>query len=651
MMDANKLAEEISALNGRWSAATEQERAAHVGRLLELSQREDAGEVLARSAAVVNGTRLPSSAKSPSVSIIVAARNYGRFLSDCLSSCVNQSVPAVEVIYSDDASTDDSIAVAKSISGVKVIACPRQGGAVAARNRGARASKGDVLIFVDGDDQLPPDYVAQKLFALKPEHSFAYGGIQNFGQRTGLQRAKDWPGYAGLLENNFCESASAIWRHVFEEVGGWQETPENTLWDWHLWLRAARIAAPVKSNSTLLYRVHGQSNSQTTGFARPGGDLPAILDRLRLQFKPGGRKWKPAEKKPLRVGFVFPGVHMGGATQWLASLLEHGSAGGEIAWSGIALSRQDKQDDTRIAALAKKTIIAAGPDLRHPAVLNLASPAAAVQFVAAESDVLVCWCREPLEDLLGDFAGPVVLLSHGSCPWTEELIRGQQDLATHFAAVSKAASAVFTGGVDVTVLHNGAEPERCKPKRPRAMVRKAWGLKPKEIAIAHIGRFSWDKNPLAVANAAAVLGAPYRAVFVGSGWREYDVKEAINNAVRNPVFAPESDQVGDALAAADCFVLATLHEGFSLSLIEAWLAGTPVVATRVGAIPEIEAKFGPLVVPVPVKPTPKDLAAAVKVAVSRRNKERVAKAQKVAREHFTAKTMGQRWAEFLLSIK
>jgi glycosyltransferase involved in cell wall biosynthesis len=146
-----------------------------------------------------------------------------------------------------------------------------------------------------------------------------------------------------------------------------------------------------------------------------------------------------------------------------------------------------------------------------------------------------------------------------------------------------------------------------------------------------------------------MLGEPYRAVFVGSGWREYDVKEAVTNAVRNPVFAPECDQVGNPLAAADCFVLATPHEGFSLSLIEAWLAGTPVVATRVGAVPEIEARFGSLVVPVNVRPTPQELAAAVRLATSKRNKARVAKAQKVAREHFTAAKMGERWAEYLLA--
>lgn len=585
------------------------------------------------------------------VSIIVTARNYGHFLGDCLKSCLAQHYQNCEVVYSDDGSTDHSVSIAREM-GVKTIAFPTHTGAVAARNRGALASSGDILIFLDGDDQLNPDFAGAKVAALGRDNSFAYGGIQSVGAVTGLQAARDWLGYHQLLEGNFCESASAIWRSVFEAAGGWQETPDSTLWDWHLWLRAARIAPPVKSNSVLLYRVHDKSNSRTVGFARPDGDTSAMLDRIRRQFQFGLDLWKPSEQKPLRVGFVFPGIHMGGATQWLLSLLEHGSAGGTIQWSGVALSRHDKQDQRLSGEIAKRAQIVGDPLVDFPGALSMPSAAAAAQFVAAESDVLVCWCREPLTDLLGDFAGPVVLLSHGSCPWTEDLIRGQQSRATHFAAVSGAAARVFDlpPETPVSVLHNGAETARCKPLQKRAAVRKQWGLNRGEIAVAHVGRFSWDKNPLAVANAVAALGAPYRAVYVGGGWREYDVKEAVKHAVENPIFAPATDQVGDALHAADCFVLATPHEGFSLSLIEAWLAGVPVVATRVGAVPEIEAKFGALVVPVTVRPTGAELAAAVKVALSKRNTARVAKAKRIAAEHFTAEAMGRRWAEWLSEV-
>jgi glycosyltransferase involved in cell wall biosynthesis len=49
--------------------------------------------------------------QSPLVSVIVINHNYGRFLSDCLSSIANQTYPYIECIVIDNGSTDDSLAV------------------------------------------------------------------------------------------------------------------------------------------------------------------------------------------------------------------------------------------------------------------------------------------------------------------------------------------------------------------------------------------------------------------------------------------------------------------------------------------------------------------------------------------------------------
>ena len=46
------------------------------------------------------------------VSVVVVGRNYGRFLKDCLSSVIRQKPGPKEIVYVDNASTDDSVAVA-----------------------------------------------------------------------------------------------------------------------------------------------------------------------------------------------------------------------------------------------------------------------------------------------------------------------------------------------------------------------------------------------------------------------------------------------------------------------------------------------------------------------------------------------------------
>jgi glycosyltransferase involved in cell wall biosynthesis len=108
--------------------------------------------------------------------------------------------------------------------------------------------------------------------------------------------------------------------------------------------------------------------------------------------------------------------------------------------------------------------------------------------------------------------------------------------------------------------------------------------------------------------------------------------------------------VGNALAALDVFLLASPSEGFSLALTEAWLCGVPVVATRVGAVPELEGTHGQMVVPVPAGAESAELAAAVRRALSADNRVVIERAKEVAWRHFTAQAMADRWTGFLMMI-
>lgn len=80
-------------------------------------------------------------------------------------------------------------------------------------------------------------------------------------------------------------------------------------------------------------------------------------------------------------------------------------------------------------------------------------------------------------------------------------------------------------------------------------------------------------------------------VVVGTGPREVELRTlsrqlGIEQAVR---FLGMREDVEDLLPGFDTFVLSSLHEGLSIALIEALAAGVPVVATRVGGIPQLIA--------------------------------------------------------------
>ena len=201
----------------------------------------------------------------------------------------------------------------------------------------------------------------------------------------------------------------------------------------------------------------------------------------------------------------------------------------------------------------------------------------------------------------------------------------------------------------MTIIPNGVDPQRCEPLRQRDDVRREWGLLLHEIAVGFLGRLSPEKNPLAISHAVRALGPGYRAVYVGKGYGE-DMRPAARDLTPDAIFVPPMQQVGDALHALDCLIMASPAEGFSLALLEGLMAGLPVVTTPVGGVPDLQQDHGLSLTTVPVHPTPIQLATAVQQAISSVNRVFVQRAQAVAMNDYTARTMAQRWANFLQKI-
>jgi glycosyltransferase involved in cell wall biosynthesis len=112
----------------------------------------------------------------PDVSLIVNTFQKPRHLSLVLESIALQRDVAgrIEVVVSDDGSTDETAAVVAAFAAtvafpVRFVSRPHDGFRLAAvRNRGARLARGDYLIFLDGDCILPADHVAAYLDRRRP---------------------------------------------------------------------------------------------------------------------------------------------------------------------------------------------------------------------------------------------------------------------------------------------------------------------------------------------------------------------------------------------------------------------------------------------------------------------------------------------------
>ena len=120
----------------------------------------------------------------PLVSVIVPVYNAVQFLGQCLDSIVAQSYGHLEIIVVDDGSDDGSGELsdqwAARDSRIRVIHQPN-GGHSAARNTALDVMRGDLVMMVDSDDIVHPQFVTTLLDVMQHSHAdIAVGGYVPF---------------------------------------------------------------------------------------------------------------------------------------------------------------------------------------------------------------------------------------------------------------------------------------------------------------------------------------------------------------------------------------------------------------------------------------------------------------------------------------
>ena len=186
---------------------------------------------------------------SPSVSVVVPVYERVDYLPQCMESLGRQTYGDVEVIVVDDGSTRPVRAPGATVLRVS------HGGVAAARNHGAHAAAGELIVFLDDDDVAFPELVETLVRAKRVSSAdiVAAGARVFHGDGPPQPHAGDRItipfGNAeelGLLWNHYGHP-TALWpRELFDEVGGFRELAVGE--DWELLARAAlagaRLTAP-----------------------------------------------------------------------------------------------------------------------------------------------------------------------------------------------------------------------------------------------------------------------------------------------------------------------------------------------------------------------------------------------------------------------
>ncbi len=142
---------------------------------------------------------------------------------------------------------------------------------------------------------------------------------------------------------------------------------------------------------------------------------------------------------------------------------------------------------------------------------------------------------------------------------------------------------------EIRVIPNYVDPERFRPGACGDLRKELAG--PGERILVHVSNFRPVKNTVEVVRIFAGLAEriPARLLMVGDG---PDLPFCRDEAERLGVagrvsFLAETPQVERYLACGDLFLLPSWKESFGLTALEALSCGVPVVASRVGGLPEV----------------------------------------------------------------
>lgn len=116
----------------------------------------------------------------PAISVVVVSYHSGRCLRECVTRVLASTGVTVEVIVVDNASTDDSVAVAQALADaeprVTVISNPDNRGFAVACNQGAGSARYPCLLFLNPDCFVAPDTLALTSEALRQTPAAAAAG-------------------------------------------------------------------------------------------------------------------------------------------------------------------------------------------------------------------------------------------------------------------------------------------------------------------------------------------------------------------------------------------------------------------------------------------------------------------------------------------
>lgn len=246
------------------------------------------------------------------VSVIIPTYNREKTIERAVNSVLAQTWKELEIIVVDDGSTDRTDEILRAYGNKIRFIRQQNSGASAARNTGIRAATGEIISFLDSDDEWLPEKTERQVKLLQRTESSGVvccicnarmlrsSGVVNSFEVTGLYPesvAGIWENPAQVLIDHFLlfNQVAAVWRKVLDRCGYFREDL-RILEDYDLALRLA-LAGPwafIRDSLVIWHEDAGSGLSRNVNQLDICQRALQILDDLSdsVQFKaalPSGR--------------------------------------------------------------------------------------------------------------------------------------------------------------------------------------------------------------------------------------------------------------------------------------------------------------------------------------------------------------------------
>lgn len=235
---------------------------------------------------------------APKVSILIPSYNQAGIIEETLSSALSQTYDNIEVVVSDDASTDATPQIlqkwqAEYPEKLKIFLHEKNVGITKNHNQGLLKCSGDFITFLDGDDLFLPEKVESQLaFMLEnSDCTLSYHDVDVFNSETD-ERIHLWSERFGsrtgnlrdlVRFGNYLPAVGVMVRRKDLPPTGYDE--RITVYsDWMLWISAlGRGKGNIGYLSKVLARYRRHAENLTNTFPRKFVDINLVLDIVKAQ--------------------------------------------------------------------------------------------------------------------------------------------------------------------------------------------------------------------------------------------------------------------------------------------------------------------------------------------------------------------------------